>query len=377
MNAELKVALRYFFFPKKDTPKVIPRAGTLGLALSITILLTTLSVMNGFDIHIKEKVMSRMPHIYSSTIENKELKKLSHEYSSQIDKVGTFYQTKLLVPKWNYLQVHVFISDDFDVPMISSALASQYSWSPQEEIELWGFSHKKIFGKSYPHNYKVLIEGERVDSIYAIYLPSYFAQKFKALSLQNITGFWLKDPFDAQKMKLEFKNKASNDIFYSWVDQYVSLFEALSAEKRLVGVVLSLLIILIFFQLNLTMILIFKDKQKDMVALFCFLNGRKSIFRVFFSYALINIVFGVIFGALLGWMVSNYLPMAVSFIEQLFNFEILPYGQYAFDTLPSLFLISDLIYVSIFSLITGVICSYFLIKKLSSASILKTLRQYQ
>ena len=158
MISEIKIALRYFLFPKKDTPKLIPRAGMIGLALSITVLLTTLSVMNGFDSHIKEKVISRMPHISSPTLSKYEMDKVSQDQGFEISKVGEFYQTRLLVPKWQYVQVHVFISGEFDVPTISSSLAHQFNWNGPSEINLWGFTQKKIFGKSYPHSYNILFE---------------------------------------------------------------------------------------------------------------------------------------------------------------------------------------------------------------------------
>ena len=377
MIRELGLAWRYFFYPRESTPKVIPRAGTLGLALSITVLLTTLSVMNGFDIHIKEKVMSRLPHISSPTITADKKQELKKTLGPSVDKIGSFYQTRLLVPKWGYVQVHVFISEDFTEPMISSALINQFHWQKGQEVEFWGFTNRKILGKAYPQTFKMTFDKVRSDSIYGIYLPSSSIESLRTLSLQQITGIWLNDPFSAQAVKSQLQSAYPSDLFYSWVDQYSSLFDAVSAEKRLVGVVLSLLIILIFFQLNLTMILIFKDKQKDMVTLHCFLEGEKSVFWVFYSYALINIICGVIFGSLFGWLLSTYLPSIASSLEGLLSFEILPYNQYAFNTLPSFFMVSDLIYVSTFSLIAGAFCSYLLIRKLSRQPLLETLRQYQ
>ena len=144
------------------------------------------------------------------------------------------------------LEINVFISDEFEKPMISSALSSQFHYKLGQEIELWGFSNKKLFGKSYPSTFKMTFDSVRYDSVHAIYLPTEEAKIFKSLSLQEITGIWLKDPFSAQQAQKSLQSIYPQSMFYSWIDQYSSLFDAIAAEKRLVGIVLSLLIILIF-----------------------------------------------------------------------------------------------------------------------------------
>ena len=91
MISELTLAWRYFSAPSDNTPKVIPRAGTIGLALSIIVLVTTLSVMNGFDRHIKEKIMSRLPHISSLTYHSTATiteDNVTQALGTEVDKVG-------------------------------------------------------------------------------------------------------------------------------------------------------------------------------------------------------------------------------------------------------------------------------------------------
>lgn len=377
MKHEFLIAWRYFFSPSTTTPKLIPRAGMFGLALSIIVLLTTLSVMNGFDRHIKNNVIARLPHMSSPTLNLEQAQQLQQSYSSKIEKVGVFEQTRVLVPQWNYLQVSVFISDAIEEPAVSSRLFEQFNFQLPSSIECLGFSSKKVLGQAYPINLNLKIDSVHDDSVYAFYFPTSYKETFSRLSLQPITAMWVFDPINVQSLKSQIQSDYPQHLFYSWVDQYSSLFDALAAEKRLVGIVLSLLIILIFCQLNLTMMLIFKDKQKDMVTLACFLRKKESIKAVFSFYSGFNILFGVALGSVLGWLTSIYLPSVLSFFEKNFGFEVLPYGQYAFDRLPSLFLISDLLLVSTFALVVGGLCSALLVHRLSQKNILDILKQHQ
>ena len=175
-------------------------------------------------------------------------------------------------------------------------------------------------GQAYPVNLNLKIDSVQDDSVYAFYFPSSYREIFSRLSLQPITAIWVFDPINVQTLKSQVQQDYPQHLLYSWVDQYASLFDALAAEKRLVGIVLSLLIILIFCQLNLTMMLIFKDKQKDIVTLSCFLRKKESIKAVFSFYSGFNIFFGVAIGSILGWLTSIYLPFVLSFFEKTFWF---------------------------------------------------------
>ena len=148
MKHEFLIAWRYFFSPSKTTPKLIPRAGMFGLALSIIVLLTTLSVMNGFDRHIKNNVIARLPHMSSPTLNLEQAQQIQQSYFSKIEKVGVFEQTRILVPQWNYLQVSVFISDTIAEPAISSRLLQQFNLQLPTTIECLGFSSQKSIGSS-------------------------------------------------------------------------------------------------------------------------------------------------------------------------------------------------------------------------------------
>jgi lipoprotein-releasing system permease protein len=374
MIKEFKIASRYFFSPRENTPKIIPRAGTVALALSMVVLLATLSVMNGFDRNIKESILSRMPHIFSTTFD---LDKLSEENWPQITDSGAFYQTRVFVPNWHYQQVYVFISERFEQPMISSSLVKQHFIQTPSSIDLVGFKEKKLFKKPVAHSLKIPVESVKKDSTAALYLPLSYLEQFDSLPLVHLTGIWIEDPFKAQQVQERLQSFYPKENFYTWISQHEALFKALLAEKRLVGVVLSLLLLLIFVQISLTMILIFKDKQKDMVTLFCFFNKEKSVFKVFFFYAFINILLGIFLGSCLGVALSYYLPDIVHFFEVTLHIDVLPYDEYGFDKLPSYFIFSDLIAVASFSLFSGLLCSYFLIKKLAKQPVISILRQYQ
>jgi lipoprotein-releasing system permease protein len=369
------LAWAYFYRPKTHSLlKIIPRAAMFGLALSLIVLITTLSVMNGFERDIRDKLLSRTPHLLAPgnhLVESQYLPALQ----PLLQKTECFYHTKMLLPDYNYLQVNVIFSDGVDEPTLSSALFKMID--KIAPMKLMFFTNKKVLWQPVPVLTTIepvkVIDDQQLD----IFLPVAEKERFKGLVMSPMQGFWFNEPFLVDQAQAILQKTYPKVYFVSWKETYKSLFEALHSEKRLIFVVLSLLITLIYVQLALTLLLIFKDKEKDMISLYFFMNGWNSVYKIFFYYGLLNITFGVVLGCIGGWVVAHSLPDVIIFFEKVFHCTVLPYDQYYSKHLPSEVRIDDIIFIAITTFILGVLACHFIVKSVSVKKIDQLLRQHQ
>ncbi|MDC1117267.1 addiction module toxin YoeB, partial [Luminiphilus sp.] len=57
------IALRQTLDPGHGLSAFLSRIAIVGMALAIAILLTVQSVMNGFDLEMRERILSLVPHV--------------------------------------------------------------------------------------------------------------------------------------------------------------------------------------------------------------------------------------------------------------------------------------------------------------------------
>ena len=345
-----------------------------GLALSLVVLISTLSVMNGFERDIRTKLLSRAPHmlVWGQQRLDYEIKS---SLATLVQKQDYFYQTKMLLPDYQFQQIQVIFSEAIDKPTVSSSLAAIINTS--RPLSLMSFGKKKVLWQPVPHVLSIAPEATKEDDLLTYYLPLSYKERFPELTLLPMVGLWLHDPMLVEQVQRELHNLYPEYTVTSWKDSYSSLFEALHAEKRLIFIVLSMLVVLIYVQLALTLLLIFKEKEKEMISLYFFWRGWPAVYRVFMRYGLLNVTFGTILGCLFGALVSRALPSVVAFLEKTFNMTVLPYEQYSFKQLPSELMMSDVFLVGGGTFLLGFVFCHFLVKKITTQSIERLLRQHQ
>jgi ABC-type lipoprotein release transport system permease subunit len=99
----IKLAWLYFAKPQSSSLlKIIPRAAMLGLAFSLTIFITTLSVMNGFERDIRDRLLNRAPHLILFEEKKINTELLEPAIRKNIKAQEFFVQTKMILPDFSY-----------------------------------------------------------------------------------------------------------------------------------------------------------------------------------------------------------------------------------------------------------------------------------
>jgi lipoprotein-releasing system permease protein len=162
------------------------------------------------------------------------------------------------------------------------------------------------------------------------------AQKLNDLT--GPTGIRLKldDLFNAGPVARELADKLGQVYaVHTWMETNANLFHALSMEKLVMFIILSLIILVAVINLISMLMMLVTDKQADIAILRTLGATPRSIMGTFMVQGIlvgfVGIGFGVGFGALLSWK----LPGIVKWIEHTFHVTFLSPDVYYISEVPS------------------------------------------
>ncbi|MBM4222542.1 MAG: ABC transporter permease [Gammaproteobacteria bacterium] len=352
--------------------KVVGRAATIGLSLSLTILIVTLSVMNGFERQVRQKIFDQMPHVVAFHTHG-----LTPPENLGVVRIEHAYQTKLFLPRMGYQQVNAIITDRVDRRQMTAPIYNRlFLQSEKEQVAFIGILRTPSY-QSMPFSTLMFNDFTPTHTApLSVLFPLSDLSRFANIELTKTQGFWLENPFAVDQFVSEMKNIFGSDVdFMTWKDQHKTFFDALKGEKRLISLVLSFLILLIYGQFALTLILLFQDKRQDFVTLqACTAKRDRLLYRTFFAYGCLNIIVGLIVGLGGGCLLSLWLPNIVKYLENVFSFQFLPYQHYHTDTLPSELLFSDVLITGLFTCAVGVVTCHVLARYANRTRLIDLLR---
>lgn len=155
---------------------------------------------------------------------------------------------------------------------------------------------------------------------------------------KNVTGVRLKvkDMFQAQRISRELADQMP-DIYYlsDWSDHHSNFFRALKMEKRMVGLLLALIVLVAAFNIVSMMVMVVTEKQSDIAILRTLGTPAGSIMRIFMVQGATIGVLGVVLGVILGVILALNIEAIVSVIERAFSIQFIDPTLYYISKLPS------------------------------------------
>ena len=120
-----------------------------------------------------------------------------------------------------------------------------------------------------------------------------------------------------------------------WSRENRNWFAAVQIEKRMMFIILTLIIAVAAFNLVSMLVMTVTDKQPDIAILRTLGASPASIMKVFMVQGSVVGLMGTLLGVVAGVLLALNIDTAVSGIETLFNFQVLPKGVYFINRLPS------------------------------------------
>ncbi|MBC3928536.1 lipoprotein-releasing ABC transporter permease subunit [Undibacterium sp. CY21W] len=162
------------------------------------------------------------------------------------------------------------------------------------------------------------------------------AQKFFRLSAPSGLRLRIKDMLKAPQVALELSQTLTGDLLIrDWSQQNRNYFSAVKTEKTMMFIILALIVAVAAFNLVSTLVMTVTDKQADIAILRTLGASPGSIMKIFMIQGGLVGLIGTGLGVALGVLVALNIDVIVPAIEHMLGVNFLPKDLYFISALPS------------------------------------------
>ena len=130
----------------------------------------------------------------------------------------------------------------------------------------------------------------------------------------NQLRLYLDDAFHAQNVISQLSAKYPNYQFVSWQESQGALFAAVSMEKNMMWLMLSLIIAVAAFNIVSALVMVVIDKQGEISILQTLGLDRSGVVKIFITQGLTNGLWGVVLGVTFGVLLTLNLNSILSLL---------------------------------------------------------------
>lgn len=180
--------------------------------------------------------------------------------------------------------------------------------------------------------------------------------------LEGPTGVRVKlnDLHQARQVGAEMAGTLTGGLLVrDWTRQNATWFSAVQLEKRMMFIILTLIVAVAAFNLVSTLVMSVTDKRADIAILRTLGASPQSIMGIFVVQGAAVGVVGTLGGLLLGLGIAFNIDVLVPALERLFNASFLPRDIYLISRMPSEPLASDIMPVAIISLVLAFLATIY------------------
>jgi lipoprotein-releasing system permease protein len=383
---ETMIGLRYVRARRRNHfISFISMSSMIGVALGVMALITVISVMNGFEKELKDRILGMASH---AVIE--ELNGLK-DWQLVINNIKDHPEIVGAAP---YFHAEGMLTKD---KIVNGVIIRGIL--PHEETNVAIVAEKMIEGdlndlKSTEFNIILGAElvrklnlkiGDKVTLVVpqANFTPAGILPRLKRFTLigifevgmhefdaglalihmddalrlfrkSNPTGIRLKtnNILKAPTISREIASQLSSKYWViDWTQRHSNFFRALKTEKTVMFVILTLIVAVAAFNIISTLVMAVSDKQSDIAVLRTLGASPKSILKIFIIQGTIIGAIGILLGVIGGvWLASN-IETLVPALENMLGYKFLSPDVYYISDLPSDMHWSDVILISVVSFV--------------------------
>ena len=381
---ELLLGLRYTRAKRRNGfISFISLSSMIGIALGVTALITVLSIMNGFQHELRERILGMTAHL-TLTEHNDRLKDWQTLYTNvklNKDILGAapnIMEQGMLTngDKVQGVAIRGVLPEyegqvaDIDSKMLSGALADlkPKAYSMILGAELAGSLGVSVGDKItliapqgsfspvgiVPRIKRFTVAGvfsagmHEYDSALAIIHIQDAQKVFKYQDSVSALQLRIDDLFDVFRVRNDLSSDLSQPLYVrDWTQQHSNFFKAIDMEKRMMFIVLALIIMVAAFNIVSTMVMVVTDKQGDIAVLRTLGATPLAIQTIFMIQGLVIGSIGALLGLLGGVSLAWNIDVIIPFIENLLGFKFFPADVYYISTIPSKLVWDDVWHVTI------------------------------
>ena len=351
----LKLAFKYFKSNKGGIFSFTSFLAVTGLSIGVASLIIVMSVMNGFEKELQNRILGVVPHavIFSEEpIKDYEVLIDKIKQSDEVIEAVPFisfqalatYQTLSKGISINGIDVEaekrVSILPDYMIYgslddlnkdnsiIIGSWLASYLGIFVGDKINITTSDIKSSIIGSYPKSVSLEVVGifelrAEIDQSLAL-ISHDLAQKFKSLKEETLSiRIKTSDLFIADKIAYDSIPDNTGLVSSSWKETHGTLFEAIQFEKLLIGLMLFLIVGVASILVLSTIVMTVKSKEREVGILKTIGANNNQLVMIFFFQGLMVSMIGLFFGLLIGLLTTFNLNNFITFIESVLQRNLL------------------------------------------------------
>lgn len=372
---EVLIGLRYTRTARRGPRRnrfisFISTLSSVGIALGVTALIVVLSVMNGFQKEVRDRMLSVIPHI---------------EISAGSGSLSNWQEiTNIVIKQPNVLAVAPYagggvaaLRDDQVKPLylrgvdpVAEANVSDLMQgnngraiallTPGEFSIVLGFELASSLGVKVGDKLTLLAPEGSVTPVGVVPRPKNFrvvgtfdsghyefdsslafvhlqdAAKFLRIDGASGLRVKIKNIHDAQQIAYQLAEVLPKDLYIrDWSKMNQIWFAAVQIEKRMMFVILALIVAVAAFNLVSMLVMTVTEKRGDIAILRTLGATPGAIQRIFMLQGILIGFVGVGAGVLLGVLLAFNVDSVMAGVEKLFQFQVLPKGIYLINKLPT------------------------------------------
>ena len=159
-----------------------------------------------------------------------------------------------------------------------------------------------------------------------------------------------------------------------WTQQHANFFKAIQMEKRVMFIILALIVAVAAFNIVSTLVMAVTDKRADIAIMRTFGASPTSIMQVFIVQGALIGVIGTLIGALFGVLIALNITTIIPFIENVFHVQFLAKDVYYISDLPSKLEWNDVVTIVALSFILSLLATLYPSYKASKINPAEALR---
>ncbi|NOX49671.1 MAG: FtsX-like permease family protein [Gammaproteobacteria bacterium] len=338
------VAIRYLS-GKKSSLTYVSRLALFGLALSVTVLVVVLSVVNGFERELRERVLAVLPHFTlegSGGLTMTQVDQLNSDLHPNLLAVAPVVQGTALISaagKIRGVKVTGIDTRSYDAVTDLAQFLSSRDLSvlrSQKYGILLGINLAEDLGVGVGDSVKLILPSAGVTAVGAIprqrrmevvdifasrsqldsqaaYINLATAQRmFRTGTRVHSVQGRLQDLFVIQPIRQVVHQEIppGQGRFRSWMSSHGGLYQAIAVQKLTMFVLLSFLVGVAAFNLVSGLVMIVEQRKQDVAVLRTLGASARSVMLIFCVLGLLLAVLGIGLGLVVGVALALALPLA-------------------------------------------------------------------
>ncbi|MBD3667018.1 MAG: lipoprotein-releasing ABC transporter permease subunit [Kangiella sp.] len=366
----------------------------IGIALGVMVLITVMSVMNGFERELRDRILGMAPHVLvqglGGPLEDWQSLEKTVKQHPEVIGVSPYIQTETMFrfqgrERFGMVQGILpekiaevsIVKDNMSMGSFDDVKAGEYN------IVL-GASIARGLGINLGDKVSLLILSETRISLAGVSMRTkrftvtgIFETRSEAdkslafihmddaaqlLRQEGVTALQLKtdNVMNVYDINYQVSQLLDHQYFVTdWTRQHETLFNAIDMEKKIMFILLTFIIAVAAFNIVTSLVMLVTEKQADIAILRTLGASPGSILRIFMTSGIINGLIGTLAGVILGVLLALNLPDIVNWVENTFGVSVFPQDVYFVNFLPTELIADDVIKIGLSAFAISVLATLY------------------